>query len=88
MTIICWDRHGELSGREIRDGIRIVRIQDVKAGFGTGWRLSVRIPRFWRQAVRLATDLQPAVVHCHDLDTLYAGWRIKKRLGCRLIYDA
>ena len=32
--------------------------------------------------------MEPDVVHCHDLDTLYAGWRIKKRLGCPLIYDA
>jgi glycosyltransferase involved in cell wall biosynthesis len=88
VSVICWDRHGELSGQEIRDGIRIIRIQDIKAGFGTGWRLSVRIPRFWRQAVRLAIDVRPDVVHCHDLDTLYPGWQIKKRLGCRLIYDA
>jgi glycosyltransferase involved in cell wall biosynthesis len=27
-------------------------------------------------------------VHCHDLDTLYAGRQIKQRLGCALIYDA
>jgi glycosyltransferase involved in cell wall biosynthesis len=88
VTVICWDRQGELARQEIRDGSRIIRIQEIKAGFGTGWRLSVQIPRFWRQAVRLALEEEPDVVHCHDLDTLYAGWRIKKRLGCRLIYDA
>ncbi len=88
VTVICWDRHGALPGHEIRDGITIVRVQNVKASFGTGWRLSVQIPRFWRQAVRLAIDVEPDVVHCHDLDTLYAGWQIKKRLGCLLIYDA
>ena len=32
--------------------------------------------------------MEPDVVHCHDLDTLYAGWQVKKRLGCALIYDA
>ena len=88
VTIVCWDREGILPTQESREGIRIVRVQSVKAGFGTGWRLAVRISRFWRQAVRLAMEVQPEVVHCHDLDTLYPGWRIKKRLGCRLIYDA
>ena len=88
VTVICWDRHGELSGEEDRDGIRIIRIQGVKAGYGTGWRLSAQIPRFWRQAVRLAVGIGPDVVHCHDLDTLYAGWQVKRKLGCRLIYDA
>jgi glycosyltransferase involved in cell wall biosynthesis len=28
------------------------------------------------------------VVHCHDLDTLPAGVRLKKRLGVPLVYDA
>jgi glycosyltransferase involved in cell wall biosynthesis len=88
VTVICWDRNAELSRQETRDGIGIIRVQDVKAGFGTGWRLAVRIPRFWQQAARHAIELRPDVVHCHDLDTLYAGWRVKKRLGCSLIYDA
>jgi glycosyltransferase involved in cell wall biosynthesis len=88
VTLICWDRHGELAPRETRDGFRIVRIQTVNAGYGTGWRLSYQIPRFWRRAVRIGVECEPDVVHCHDLDTLYAGWRIKKRLGCALIYDA
>lgn len=30
----------------------------------------------------------PDVVHAHDLNTLLAGWRHKRRHGCRLIYDA
>jgi glycosyltransferase involved in cell wall biosynthesis len=88
VTVISWDRQGTLPGEETRDRIRIIRVQNVKAGYGTGWRLSVQIPHFWRQAIRLAIEMEPDVVHCHDLDTLYAGWQIKKRLGCPLIYDA
>jgi len=30
----------------------------------------------------------PAIVHCHDLDTLWAGWRIAQRCGSVLIYDS
>jgi glycosyltransferase involved in cell wall biosynthesis len=28
------------------------------------------------------------VVHCHDLDTLYAGWQLKRATGAVLVYDA
>ena len=59
VTIVCWDREGILPTQESHEGIRIVRVQSVKAGFGTGWRLAVRISRFWRQAVRLAIEVQP-----------------------------
>ena len=60
VTVICWDRHGELARQETRDGFGIVRIQNVNAGYGTGWRLAPQIPRFWRQAVRLtAGDASP-----------------------------
>lgn len=33
-------------------------------------------------------DLQPDVIHCHDLTTLYAGVYLKKRYDCKLVYDA
>jgi hypothetical protein len=32
--------------------------------------------------------LKPDLVQCNDLDTLYAGVRIKKLLGCKLLFDA
>jgi glycosyltransferase involved in cell wall biosynthesis len=33
-------------------------------------------------------NLRPDVVHCHDLDTLYAGWRLKKATGAAILFDA
>jgi glycosyltransferase involved in cell wall biosynthesis len=33
-------------------------------------------------------ELKPDYIHCHDLDTLYVGYRLKKHLGCKLIFDA
>jgi glycosyltransferase involved in cell wall biosynthesis len=88
ITIICWDRRAELPGRESLDGIEIVRVQNVRSAYGSGWRQLFYLPRFWCQAIRLALESSPDVIHCHDLDTLYAGWQIKKRLGCSLVYDA
>ena len=39
----------------------------------------------WRE---LRDRMQPAIVHCNDLDTLLAGVLAKRRYGCRLVYDA
>jgi len=31
---------------------------------------------------------KPDIVHANDLDTLWAGWQIKKKTGAKLVYDA
>ena len=31
---------------------------------------------------------KPDIIHANDLDTLWAGWQIKKKTGAKLIYDA
>ena len=89
VTIICWDRLAELPGEEtMESGVRIQRIQTIRTVYGAGARQIIHTPRFWSAAIRKALPLKPELVHCHDLDTLYAGWRIKKQLGCKLIFDA
>lgn len=32
--------------------------------------------------------LRPDIVHCHDLDTLWAGYCAAKKLGAKLVYDS
>lgn len=88
VTIICWDRQAELPAGELLSGVDVMRIHTVRSSYGSGWRQLFFLPRFWRKALRLALEVCPDAVHCHDLDTLYAGWQIKKRLGCSLVYDA
>jgi glycosyltransferase involved in cell wall biosynthesis len=43
---------------------------------------------FWQAAVRQAEMIKPDIVHCHDLDTLFAGVMYQRRTGVKLIYDA
>ncbi len=47
---------------------------------------------WWRQAYRLALAVNREgrldVIHCHDLDTLPIGTRLKRKLRIPLIYDA
>jgi glycosyltransferase involved in cell wall biosynthesis len=89
MTVICWDRLGELPTEDtLESGVRIQRIHKVRTVYGAGARQILYTPRFWNAAIRKALPLKPDLVHCHDLDTLYAGWQIKKKLGCKLLFDA
>lgn len=32
--------------------------------------------------------LQPDIIHCHDLDTLWAGYCAAQKLGAKLVYDS
>jgi glycosyltransferase involved in cell wall biosynthesis len=88
ITIVCWDRLAELPQRELYRGIEIIRVQNVRSVYGSGWRQLFYLPKFWREAIHSAFTLCPDAVHCHDLDTLPAGWWLKKQLGARLVYDA
>ena len=88
VTLICWDRAAELSQNETINGIEIIRVQNVRSAYGSGWRQLFYLPRFWQKAIAIASQLQPSAVHAHDLDTLFAGYRIKQRAGCPLVYDA
>ncbi|MDX9832257.1 MAG: glycosyltransferase family 4 protein [Anaerolineae bacterium] len=88
VTIVCWDREGSLPASETVDGYRVERVQDVRSVYGAGPRQLLYIPRFWREAVRRVRTLRPDVLHCHDLDTLPAGWWLKGRCPVRLVYDA
>lgn len=89
VTIICWDRLGEMLIEEsLPSGVRILRIQSVRTVYGAGLKQILYTPRFWSAAIQKALPLKPDLVHCHDLDTLYAGVRIKKHLGCKLLFDA
>lgn len=88
VSIIAWDRQAKLAPREQRGGVEVIRVQGVHSVHGAGWRQLFHLPRFWRESIRMALALRPDVMHCHDLDTLYIGWQVKRRLGCRLIYDS
>jgi glycosyltransferase involved in cell wall biosynthesis len=89
VTIIGWDRLRELPTEDtLPSGVRIIRIHSVPTVYGAGPRQILYTPRFWSAAIQKVLPLKPDLVHCHDLDTLYAGVRIKKHLKCKLVFDA
>lgn len=88
VNIIAWDRQKEFPEFEEREYARIYRIQNVRSAYYAGIKQIFVIPLFWNAAIKIASQLDSDVIHCHDLDTLYAGVRIKESTSCKLIFDA
>jgi glycosyltransferase involved in cell wall biosynthesis len=87
VTIICWDRQGELASHETMDGIAIRRFT-IHSGYGVGGRQIFYLPRFWRRALQELQQLQPDYIHCHDLDTTPVGYWYAHRHQLPWIFDA
>ena len=86
VAFLGWDRSGRLPARAEWEGMPIHRVRTDGA-----MRLLpndvFRNPVWWRRAYRLARTLPWDVVHCHDLDTLPVGVRLKRRTSRPLVYD-
>lgn len=88
VRIIGWDREKEFEGEQHYQNYIVERVQNVPTIYGAGARQLLRVPRFWQEAVRRVLASPPDALHCHDLDTLPAGWWIKRKTGIPLIFDA
>lgn len=88
VTVVCWDRQRQYSPVETINSYSIQRVHGVHTVYGAGPRQVLHTPRFWRAAASHVRTLQPDVIHCHDLDTLPAGWWLKRQTKARLVYDA
>jgi glycosyltransferase involved in cell wall biosynthesis len=87
VSFLGWDRSGGLASEEEWQGLRVTRVRTSDLA-GRLRRDVIRNPLWWRAATRAASRAAFDVVHCHDLDTLPIGVRLKRRLGRRLVYDA
>ena len=86
VSFIGWDRSGHLPQTEDRDGVLIRRVRTT--GFmWLLWKDLFRNPVWWQRAYNLAMKTPFDVVHCHDLDTLPIGVRLKETTGKPLVYD-
>ncbi|MFQ5908604.1 MAG: glycosyltransferase family 4 protein, partial [Thermoplasmata archaeon] len=92
VTVLEWARHIPSAPVEERiEGIRVVRFRNTRLMDALPDDL-YRNPLWWRNAVReglrLFREEGYDAVHCHDLDTLSAGVRLRRKTGARLVYDA
>lgn len=63
-------------------------VSRVFRGLPRAIRYFIEMFEFTFKMVRSGVRARPDVVHCHDTFALPAGWILKRKLGCRLVYDA
>jgi glycogen synthase len=92
VTVICWDRKNSSLSEEVVNNIKVVRLANSLFMNMLPHDL-LRNPLWWWHAFKKGVELYNKgfdfdVVHCHDLDTLFAGVLLKQKLGVKLVYDA
>ncbi len=86
VSFIGWDRSGRGPAEASWEGIPI-RLVRTRGLLRLAAHDALRNPLWWRAAAALALREPFDVVHCHDLDTLPSGVRLKRRTGRPLVYD-
>lgn len=87
VEVIGWDRRGTESKRDTIGGVKITRMRNTRL-MRVAPSDMFRNPLWWRMAYREGVKHEFDIVHCHDLDTLQSGVKLKKRKGTPLIFDA
>lgn len=89
VEILCWDREQKNIGKqkEILNGMKINRFF-IKGKYGSGYHQLLGYVRFIKSVLKYLKENDCDAVHCHDFDTLYIGYRAKKKnKKIRLIFD-
>jgi glycosyltransferase involved in cell wall biosynthesis len=82
-------RKGDSPLIERRDDYRVERIRLISKSWGK--HLVIRLLKYLEfciRAIRLVVNLDPAIVHAHDVDTLIPGYITARLCGARLVYDS
>ncbi|MFA5079155.1 MAG: glycosyltransferase family 4 protein [Dehalococcoidia bacterium] len=95
VSVIGWDRFKQNPYRELLDGIEVIRPRiSLPPGCGLGvppWHalhLLLWQQAAYREAMCLNKKSAFDAVHCHFLDTMPVGIRLKRKLAIPLVYDA
>jgi len=89
VTILAWDRELETDSDSVfQDGLVIKRMR-VRAGHGTPFLTVPRLIMFYAWCVVHLAGMSADAIHCHDVDTLPAGYaaRALKLWRPKLVYD-
>ena len=91
VTVLAWDRKKVNPLNEVKEGINVVRVRNTKFMEFLHYDI-FRLHFWWKKGYKKALELYKKnpfdIVHCHDLDTLPIGVKLKKKLNLPLIYDA
>jgi glycosyltransferase involved in cell wall biosynthesis len=89
VTILAWDREGETKvDARFSNGLIIKRMR-IRAGHGTPFYTVPRLLIFYVWCLAQLIGLKVDAIHCHDVDTLPAGFvaHALKRGRVKLVYD-
>ena len=89
VTILAWDRERETASDSVfGDGLVIKRMR-LRAGHGTPFLTLPKLVLFYAWCVAHLAGMAADAIHCHDVDTLPAGYagRAIKLWRPRLVYD-
>ncbi|MFW6121634.1 MAG: glycosyltransferase family 4 protein [Petrotogales bacterium] len=92
VTVIVWDKRNEYESEEDLEEIKVFRVHEKGVSKMIPGVLLKNLLWWWR-AYRKSIDVYREgfdfdAVHCHDFDTLKIGSWLKKKFGCKLVYDA
>ncbi len=91
ITLLSWDKNANNPKKETLDGINVIRSPNSKIMDMLPYDI-FRLHWWWKKGYKDALKLfekKPFdVIHCHDLNSLPIGVKLKKRFNIPLIYDA
>ena len=87
VTVHAFDRDQTAPMSENHNGVRIMRYHLGNTPYGGTLRTYQGIRRFQRHVVRTLLNDPPALVYCHDADTLRVGVEIKTACGVPFVFD-
>ncbi len=95
VSVIAWDKLKQNPRKQTWDGVDVLRLRiclSPKCGLSLppwhAFHLLLWQRQAYREALALNKEAAFDAIHCHFLDTLSVGLRLKRKLGVPLIYDA
>lgn len=87
VTVHAFDREERHPMSENHRGVRIMRYRVGKVPYGGTVSTYLGIRRFLRVVERTLSNDPPALVYCHDADTLQVGHAMKNEHGIPFVFD-
>ena len=87
VTVHAFDRRENHPMSENHQGVRIMRYRIGKVAYGGTVSTYRGIRRFQRTVLRTLGHDLPAMVYCHDADTLRIGYTLKQNHGIPFVFD-
>ena len=91
VTVLGWDRIGNITSYEIKNDIEIIRSCNTKLMNFVKYDI-YKMYLWWRKgykdALKLLKEKRFDIIHSHDLSSLKIGVNLKKKFNLPLIYDA